>query len=184
MHRLHTCLLQLNSCLTCLQMVQLEDLPDLALKEVLQNLSTDHRRRLSCTSRRFRRLIGESWTHIRIALEGSNLVDSANLQLKWLLARDVFRLEKLVSRRARHVCWAGPHFAAAGLMQEAAVCQPAWQGGQEARHLKQLHLQTRDGHRHMQPTSVPWLSSPFAGAATRCLVALQELGPAGSALMS
>ena len=95
----------LHSWLTCLQMVQLEDLPDLALKEVLQNINTDQRRRLSCTSRRFRRLIGESWTHISIALEGSNLVDSANLQLKWLLARDVSRLEMLVSRRARHVCW-------------------------------------------------------------------------------
>ena len=106
-----SCLLQvsmLHSWLTCLQMVQLEDLPDLALKEILQNINTDQRRRLSCTSRRFRRLIGESWTHISIALEGSNLVDSANLQLKWLLARDVSRLEMLVSRRARHVCWVGP----------------------------------------------------------------------------
>ena len=112
-------LLQNSMLNTCLQMVQLEDLPDLALKEVLQNLSTDQRRRLSCTSQRFRRLIGESWTHISIALEGSNLVDSANLQLKWLLARDVFRLERLVSSRVRHVFWRGQRCLAAGLMQEA-----------------------------------------------------------------
>ena len=123
LHQRHACCIfmpaagrHVESCLTCLQSVQLEDLPDLALKEVLQKVSTDQRRRLSCTSRRFRRLIGESWTHISIALEGSNLVDSANLQLKWLLARDVFRLEKLVSRGARHVCWVGPRLLAAGLM--------------------------------------------------------------------
>ena len=64
---------------------------------MLQALSTDQRRRLCRTSKRLNRLIAESWTHIDIALEGSNLVDSANLQLKWLLARDVSKLQELVS---------------------------------------------------------------------------------------
>lgn len=70
----------------------LEDLPDDALKHIFQNLSTEERRGISRTSRKWQRLIAESWTMIDLRLGGTNYLDSASKQIKWLTSLQVGHL--------------------------------------------------------------------------------------------
>ena len=64
----------------------IDDLPDDALKQIFQRLSTDDRRAISSTSHKWRRLVAESWTVVEVRLGGSNYLDSASKQIKWLLS--------------------------------------------------------------------------------------------------
>ena len=74
---------------------QLDELPDDALKAIIQQLSTYTRRDLCLVSRKWRRLIAESWDAIAISLQGANYLDSASFQLKWLLSLQLQQLQKL-----------------------------------------------------------------------------------------
>lgn len=74
---------------------QLDELPDDALKAIIQQLSTYTRRDLCLVSRKWRRLIAESWNTIAISLQGANYLDSASFQLKWLLSLQLQQLQKL-----------------------------------------------------------------------------------------
>lgn len=64
----------------------LNELPDDVLKQIFQQLSTEERRAISRTSRKWQRLIAESWNVIDVRLGGSNYLDSASKQIKWLLS--------------------------------------------------------------------------------------------------
>ena len=70
----------------------LDELPDDALKQIFQQLSTEERRVISRTSRKWQRLIAESWDLIDIRLGGTNYLDSASKQIKWLLSLQLKRL--------------------------------------------------------------------------------------------
>ena len=70
----------------------LDDLPDDALKQIFQQLSTEERRAISRTSRKWQRLIAESWNVIDVRLGGTNYLDSASKQIKWLLSLQLKRL--------------------------------------------------------------------------------------------
>ena len=63
----------------------LDDLPEDALKQILQCLTTDERRNLTSVNKKWNRLIAESWTEIEICVGGKNLLDSANKQIQWML---------------------------------------------------------------------------------------------------
>ena len=75
--------------------LHLHDLPDDALKYVLQKLPTDDRRTASLTNHKWQRLVAESWTGINIQLGGTNYLDSASKQIKWLLSLQLQRLHTL-----------------------------------------------------------------------------------------
>ncbi|KAL3155372.1 hypothetical protein ABBQ38_010933 [Trebouxia sp. C0009 RCD-2024] len=74
----------------------LDDLPDDALQQIFQHLSTEDRRTISRTSRKWQRLIAGSWTVIEIWLGGTNYLDSASKQMTWLLS---LQLEHLACLR-------------------------------------------------------------------------------------
>lgn len=73
--------------------MHIEDLPDDALKRILQCLSTDQRRTLSVVNKKWQRLIGESWTELALCVGGKNYLDSANKQIQWLLQLDLQQLQ-------------------------------------------------------------------------------------------
>lgn len=70
----------------------LDDLPDDALQHIFQHLSTEDRRGISRTSRKWQRLIAESWTVVDLRLGGTNYLDSASKQIKWLTSLQVGHL--------------------------------------------------------------------------------------------
>lgn len=74
----------------------LDDLPDDALQQIFQHLSTEERRTVSRTSHKWQRLIAESWTVIQIRLGGTNYLDSASKQMTWLMS---LQLEHLACLR-------------------------------------------------------------------------------------
>ena len=73
----------------------LEELPDDALQHVCRQLSTDARRTLSLTSRKWQRHVAESWDSIDIRLGGANYLDSASKQVTWLLSLQLQHLQRL-----------------------------------------------------------------------------------------
>ena len=75
--------------------LRLDDLPDDALKHVFHRLSTNTRRTISLTNHKWQRLVAESWTIIDVRLGGTNYLDSASLQIKWLLSLQLQHLQKL-----------------------------------------------------------------------------------------
>lgn len=75
--------------------MQLDDLPNDALKRVFQQLSTNDRRIISLTKRKWQQLVAESWTRIDIRLGGTNYLDSASKQITWLLSLRLQRLHTL-----------------------------------------------------------------------------------------
>ena len=73
----------------------LEDLNEDALKRILQCLPTDQRRTLSTASKKWQRLISESWVDIDLHLGGKNYLDSASKQNTWLLSLQLQQLQTL-----------------------------------------------------------------------------------------
>ena len=65
--------------------MQLDDLSEDALTQILQRLSTDQRRSLAIVSKKWQRLITDSWVWLHLRVEGKNLLDSANKQIQWTL---------------------------------------------------------------------------------------------------
>lgn len=75
--------------------LRLDDLPDDTLKHVFHYLSTDARRTISRTSHKWQRLVADCWNFIDIRLGGTNYLDSASLQIKWLLSLRLQHLQSL-----------------------------------------------------------------------------------------
>ena len=70
----------------------LDELPDDTLKQIFQQMSTEERRAISRTSRKWQRLVAESWDVIDVRLGGTNYLDSASKQINWLLSLQLKRL--------------------------------------------------------------------------------------------
>lgn len=73
----------------------LEDLNEDSLKRILECLSTDQRRTLSRASKKWQRLIAESWVDIDLRLGGKNYLDSASKQITWLQSLHLQQLQTL-----------------------------------------------------------------------------------------
>lgn len=74
---------------------QLDELPDDVLKAVFQQLSTYARRNLCLVSRKWQRLVAQSWDDITISLHGASYHNVARSQLDWLLLQQLQNLQQL-----------------------------------------------------------------------------------------
>ena len=70
-------------------------LPDDTLQHIFRQLSTEERRTISSTCRKWQRLVAQSWVLIDIRLGGANYLDSAGKQIKWLLGLQLHHLKRL-----------------------------------------------------------------------------------------
>lgn len=75
--------------------MHIEDLPGDVLKRILQCLSTDQRRTLSSVSKKWQRLITDSWIELALSVGGKNYLDSANKQIQWVLQLNLQQLQVL-----------------------------------------------------------------------------------------
>ena len=94
--RVLSCMIAILGREAALPASALDDLPDDALQQIFQHLSTEDRRTISRTCHKWQRLIAESWSMIEIRLGGTNYLDSASKQMTWLLA---LQLEHLTCLR-------------------------------------------------------------------------------------